>query len=161
MSIFATIGGMLINHLFLRSRYVPTAPISVAILPNTISHTTPPANMFEIMQPISSPGIAAGVNAGRMQRASEILNWNTPDESPDADAIQVNTTYSAAMSPPIAMLVVCLFARICFTIPFNVRLTYVITLPILSKSIPYRREYNLKYKFNQHLYSRYYDYLLE
>ena len=50
--------------MFLRSKYVPTAPISVAMLPNTISQITAPPSMLAMRQPINNPGIAAGVKYG-------------------------------------------------------------------------------------------------
>ena len=44
--VLATIGGIGANHLYLRKRYVPIAPINVAILPNTISHIIAPPVML-------------------------------------------------------------------------------------------------------------------
>ena len=89
---FASIGGSGTSHFFLFKRYVPTAPISVATLPKITSQITPPAIMFEIRHPIKSPGIAAGVNAGRIVSASENLTCITPLESPIREEIVVKTT---------------------------------------------------------------------
>lgn len=61
MIVLATIGGTGASHLFFLKRYVPIAPISVAILQNTTSHTIAPPRMLAIIQPTNNPGIAAGV----------------------------------------------------------------------------------------------------
>lgn len=61
MIVLATIGGTGASHLFFLKRYVPIAPISVAMLPNTTSHTIAPPRMLAIIQPTNNPGIAAGV----------------------------------------------------------------------------------------------------
>lgn len=61
MIVLATIGGTGASHLFFLKRYVPIAPISVAMLPNTTSHTIEPPRMLAIIQPTNNPGIAAGV----------------------------------------------------------------------------------------------------
>lgn len=61
MIVLATIGGTGASHLFFLKRYVPIAPISVAMLPNTTSHTIAPPRMLAIIQPTNDPGIAAGV----------------------------------------------------------------------------------------------------
>ena len=45
---------------------MPTAPMSVARLPKITSHITAPVSMLEMTQPTTSPGIAAGVNTGRI-----------------------------------------------------------------------------------------------
>ena len=51
------------------------APIKVASVPNIISSgTTPVAIILEIKQPTVSPKTASGINRGKMQSASEILN---------------------------------------------------------------------------------------
>ena len=67
---FATIGGTGARYLLLfLSCQVKKAPINVARLPNTISGTIAPPRMLPSRHPIKSPGIAAGVNAGRIVRA--------------------------------------------------------------------------------------------
>ena len=70
--VFATIGGSGASHFaLLRKSQVPAAPISVAILPKIISNSMHPVRVLLMMQPKNNPGIAAGVNTGRMVRASE------------------------------------------------------------------------------------------
>ena len=72
------IGGNGARNLFcLRSRYVKNAPIRVARLPNTMSRRTAPPRIFPIRQPINNPGMAAGVNAGRIVSASAMRTWPT------------------------------------------------------------------------------------
>lgn len=44
------------------------APISVAILPKIMSNSMHPVRVLLIMQPKNNPGMAAGVNTGRMVR---------------------------------------------------------------------------------------------
>ena len=61
MIVLVTIGGTGASHLFFLKRYVPIAPISVAILPNTTSHTIAPPRMLAIIHQTNNPGIAAGV----------------------------------------------------------------------------------------------------
>lgn len=61
MIVLATIGGTGASHLCFLNRYVPIAPISVAMLQNTTSHTIAPPRMLAIIQPTNNPGIAAGV----------------------------------------------------------------------------------------------------
>ena len=60
------------NLFFLRNKCVQHAPIKVAMLPKTTSQITAPAKTFPIRHPINNPGMAAGVNAGRIVRASAI-----------------------------------------------------------------------------------------
>lgn len=60
MIVLATIGGTGASHLCFLNRYVPIAPISVAMLPNTTSHTIAPPRILAI-HPTNNPGIAAGV----------------------------------------------------------------------------------------------------
>lgn len=55
----------------LRSRRVKIAPINVAIEPKIMSTIMLPVNKFDNRHPMASPGIAAGVNIGSMQSASE------------------------------------------------------------------------------------------
>ena len=78
MSVLAIIGGKGASHLFFLNAYVPIAPISVAILPNIISHIAAPPKMLDNRQPTNSPGIAAGVKYGRIVSASAILNCIGP-----------------------------------------------------------------------------------
>ena len=68
------------------------APISVATAPKIISSGIPPASRLEMRQPMNSPGIAAGVNAGRTHSASEMRNWIAPLDSPASVASSVSTT---------------------------------------------------------------------
>ena len=57
----AITGGNVSTNLWFLNRYVPTAPINVARLPNIISGTRLPIRIFYKKQPIARPGIAAGV----------------------------------------------------------------------------------------------------
>ena len=69
------------NLFWRRSIYVPTAPIKVAILPKIMSGRIAPPRMFPIRHPTNSPGIAAGVNNGKIVRASEIRIFISPNEN--------------------------------------------------------------------------------
>ena len=70
--VLAMMGGRGASHLFLsRSRYVPKAPIRVARLPKIMSNSIQPVMVLLMIHPRKSPGMAAGVNTGRMVRASE------------------------------------------------------------------------------------------
>ena len=60
------------NLIFLKV-LVSIAAIRVASVPKIISIALK-LNMFEIKQPITRPGIAAGVRIGKRVNASEILN---------------------------------------------------------------------------------------
>ena len=72
---------------------VSKAPISVAIEPNKMSSgCTAGVIRFEIMHPINSPGIASGINTGRIVSASEMRNCITPLDSPNIEARQVSAT---------------------------------------------------------------------
>lgn len=98
MTVLLKIGGMGDSHagLFL-SILVKTAPMRVARLPKITSHTAAPVSRFEMIQPTNSPGTAAPVKYGRMQRASENRTCITPPDSPSANESRVSTTYRAAM----------------------------------------------------------------
>ena len=61
-----------------RSFHVKNAPIRVAILPNTISGRIAPPRILPIRHPTKSPGIAAGVNIGKIVSASEIRTCTSP-----------------------------------------------------------------------------------
>ena len=74
MSVFEITGGRVAMYLCFLKRYVNTAPIRVARLPNTISGNRHPVRIFETMQPIKSPGIAEGKKIGKTQSASESLS---------------------------------------------------------------------------------------
>ena len=72
MSAFAMIGGTGAKYLLLlRSCHVNKAPINVAMLPKIISGKIAPPNMLLIRHPKNTPGIPAGVIAGRIVSASE------------------------------------------------------------------------------------------
>ena len=74
MTVLARMGGTHTNHLCFLTYHEPAAPISVARLPNTTSRGMAPQSRLESRHPTNSPGTAAGVKKGRMQRASAILN---------------------------------------------------------------------------------------
>ena len=77
----ARIGGSGATSGFLsRRRYVKTAPIKVARLPHRMSGRIAPPKIFPIRQPINRPGTAAGVNKGRMVRASARRTCTSPKE---------------------------------------------------------------------------------
>ena len=84
IKVFAIIGGKGASHLCLRKASVPSAPISVAIVPKTTSHTAAPVSRFVSRHPTASPGTAAGINAGNTVSASESLSCTTAvPESPN------------------------------------------------------------------------------
>ncbi len=62
---------------FLKAQ-VPKAPKRVAMLPNTMSQGRHPVTKLLMRHPINRPGIAAGVNAGRIVKASEKRTWMEP-----------------------------------------------------------------------------------
>ena len=74
----AAMGGRETRYRFFLKSREPTAPISVARLPNTTSRAAAPPRRLEIRQPKNTPGTAAGVKYGRTHRASEIRNWTGP-----------------------------------------------------------------------------------
>ncbi len=61
ISILDITGGRVSANLWFLKRYVPTAPINVARLPNIISGTRLPISILDRKQPINRPGTAAGV----------------------------------------------------------------------------------------------------
>ena len=75
INVLATMGGRGASHLQRRSRYVPTAPSSVARLPKTTSQMMAPVNRLLIRHPRNRPGMAAGVKKGNMVSASEKRSW--------------------------------------------------------------------------------------
>jgi hypothetical protein len=80
--IFEMIGGNVATTGFCsRSFHVKNAPINVAILPNTISGRIAPPRILPIRHPTKSPGIAAGVNIGKIVSASEIRTCTSPKEN--------------------------------------------------------------------------------
>ncbi len=97
ITVLETIVGRGDNHLYFRRRYAPTAPISVANEPKMISITFPEVRRFARAQPRVTPGIAADVKQGRMQSASEIRHWITPEASPKTFESRVRATYIAAI----------------------------------------------------------------
>ena len=76
--VLAIIGGMHTHHLCFLRYHEPAAPINVARLPNTTSRGMAPQSRLESRHPANSPGTAAGVKNGSIQRASAILNWTGP-----------------------------------------------------------------------------------
>ena len=68
------------------------APIRVARVPTAISTALAPKRMFEIRQPIVTPGIADGKYTGSTHSASDILTCITPDERPQAAETAVSAT---------------------------------------------------------------------
>lgn len=62
--------------------YAPSAPIRVARAPKRISNGRQPVRRFAIAHPMNRPGMAAGVNNGKMHSASEIRTCITPDARP-------------------------------------------------------------------------------
>jgi len=91
MSAFAMIGGTGAKYLLLlRSCHVNKAPINVAMLPKIISGKIAPPNMLLIRHPKNTPGIPAGVIAGRIVSASEKRICTSPNAK-DAPSI-VSTT---------------------------------------------------------------------
>ena len=89
---FAIIGGNVARILCFFRKYVPIAPIRVAMLPKTTSHRAQPVRTFARMHPAKSPGIAAGENRGKIVRASENLTCTAKLASPIAEARYVKTT---------------------------------------------------------------------
>ena len=61
----------------------------VASVPKMMSGTTAPPAMLPIRHPMNSPGMAAGVNTGKMVRASATRTWISLKE------MGANTTVSA------------------------------------------------------------------
>ncbi len=61
ISILAATGGNVSANLWFLKRYVPIAPINVAMLPNIISGIRLPISTLDRKQPIKRPGTAAGV----------------------------------------------------------------------------------------------------
>ena len=106
MTVLATIGGIGAKYLYFLSAYVPSAPISVASVPKTMSCHIAPNKRFEQRQPIVSPGIAAAVKMGNMQSISENLTWIAPEESPSIAEISVSTTYIAAITAARQIVIV-------------------------------------------------------
>lgn len=90
-------GGNAASHLFLRSQYVPRAPISVAMGPQIMSRTTADPNKLARKQPRVTPGMAAGVKTGSRHSASENRTCITLLSRPSALAKKVSATYSAAI----------------------------------------------------------------
>jgi hypothetical protein len=67
----ATTGGTGARNLLLFLKdHVKMAPISVARLPKIMSGRIAPPSVFPMRHPINNPGIAAGVNTGRIVSAS-------------------------------------------------------------------------------------------
>ena len=100
--VLARIGGMVESKGFLLSRYVPTAPMSVASVPRTISYT-PNGEKKKLVkkQPIVSPGIASGKIIGSRTRISDMRNCTGPKD------IALNATerakYKAAIIAALAV----------------------------------------------------------
>ena len=64
----------------LRSFQVKKAPARVAKLPQMTSGSRAPPTVLPIRQPMKRPGIAAGVNTGRIVSASEMRTWISLNE---------------------------------------------------------------------------------
>ena len=92
MNVFAIMGGKVARVLYFLRKYVPNAPIKVAMLPKITSHKAQPVSTFARMQPIKRPGIAAGVKMGRIVKASENLTCTAKLARPIAEARYVKTT---------------------------------------------------------------------
>ena len=92
MSAFAMIGGTgaKIICFYCEACHVNKAPINVAMLPKIISGKIAPPNMLLIRHPKNTPGIPAGVIAGRIVSASEKRICTSPNAK-DAPSI-VSTT---------------------------------------------------------------------
>ena len=99
--VLARIGGMVESKGFLLSRYVPTAPMSVASVPRTISNT-PNGEKKKLVkkQPIVSPGIASGKMRGSKTKISDMRNCIGPNDI--ADSATDRAKYKAAIIPALA-----------------------------------------------------------
>lgn len=75
----------------LRRTLVSTAASSVAKVPIRMSAIPYGLARFEMAQPIARPGMAAGVNTGRIQRISESRTCMGPNASPMAFEMSVST----------------------------------------------------------------------
>ena len=86
---------------FLRNKYVPTAPMSVASVPRTISNT-PNGEKKKLVkkQPIVSPGIASGKMRGSKTKISDMRNCIGPNDI--ADNATDRAKYKAAIIPALA-----------------------------------------------------------
>ena len=125
------IGGSGARYLLLfLSIHVKTAPISVARLPKMISGRMHPPRILLIRQPKNTPGIAAGVKAGRM--VSNILGGCIlPDIIFGSLATLIGaiftwmlrnkSKYLAPLPPIIANVIV---------VPFVLKYGYMVPLPI-------------------------------
>ena len=71
MTILLIIGGRKARSPCLRRIRVPTAPSKVAILPRIMSIRQHPVKMLLNRQPTNNPPTAAGVNIGRIVKASD------------------------------------------------------------------------------------------
>lgn len=71
----------------------------VARLPAIMSIQPRALDRFEIIQPIVSPGIAAGVYSASTHITSDSLNCTALNASPAAADTYVNAVYIAAITP--------------------------------------------------------------
>ena len=80
MIVFTMIGGSgAKSGLLFRNLYVRKAAVKLARLPNIMSgRMTPGDKALPSKQPTNNPGIAAGVNTGRMVKASEMRTCASP-----------------------------------------------------------------------------------
>lgn len=83
------------------SKYVPTAPISVASVPRTISNT-PNGEKKKLVkkQPIVSPAIASGKMSGSKTKISDMRNCIGPNDI--AESATDRAKYKAAIIPALA-----------------------------------------------------------
>lgn len=78
----ATTGGTGARNLLLFLKdHVKMAPISVARLPKIMSGRIAPPSVFPMRHPTNNPGIAAGVNTGRIVSASAKRICTSPKAS--------------------------------------------------------------------------------
>ena len=79
----ATTGGTGARNLLLFLKdHVKMAPISVARLPKIMSGRIAPPSVFPMRHPTNNPGIAAGVNTGRIVSAVLPQNGSAPLQKP-------------------------------------------------------------------------------
>ena len=80
MTELATTAGMGTSQRLKRRTYPSAAPMRVAMLPKMTSQMMAPPRILASRQPINNPGMAAGVNSGRMVSISAIRTCMAPKE---------------------------------------------------------------------------------